>query len=59
MNPLEDIIVALRPFKQTLPFAVPSSWRPMDVTQPIGFQSTTDFHQHRPDQQPGDGHQRR
>jgi FtsP/CotA-like multicopper oxidase with cupredoxin domain len=43
MNPLEDVIVALRPYKQTLPFAVPSSWRPMDTTKPIGFQSTMYF----------------
>ncbi|MFB3826332.1 MAG: hypothetical protein ACE15B_06165 [Bryobacteraceae bacterium] len=43
MNPLEDIIVALRPFKQTLPFAVPSSSRPMNVTRPVGYQSTIEF----------------
>ena len=43
MNPLEDIIVALRPFKQTLPCAVPNSIRPLDVTQPVGYQSTTLF----------------
>jgi FtsP/CotA-like multicopper oxidase with cupredoxin domain len=36
MNPLEDIIVALRPMKQQLPFDVPNSLRPMDVTQSIG-----------------------
>jgi len=43
MNPLEDIVVALRPFKQSVPFAVPSSWRPMDTTKPIGYQSTVTF----------------
>ena len=43
MNPLEDIIVALRPFKQTLPFAVPNSHRPMDVTHPVTYQSTMTF----------------
>jgi len=43
MNPLEDVIIALRPFKQTLPFAVPNSYRPMNVTQPVGFQSTVEF----------------
>ena len=43
MNPLEDIIVALRPFKQTLPFAVPNSNRPMDVTHPVGYTSTMTF----------------
>jgi FtsP/CotA-like multicopper oxidase with cupredoxin domain len=36
MNPLEDIIVALRPMKQTLPFELPNSVRTMDVTEPIG-----------------------
>jgi hypothetical protein len=43
MNPLEDIIVALRPFKQTLPFVVPNSRRPMNVTRPVGFTSTIEF----------------
>ena len=33
MNPLEDIVVAFRPFDQILPFAVPNSIRPFDVTQ--------------------------
>ena len=37
MNPLEDIIVAMKAKSQTgLPFAVPDSVRPMDVTTPIG-----------------------
>jgi FtsP/CotA-like multicopper oxidase with cupredoxin domain len=36
MNPLEDIIVAMRPMKQSLPWKIPNSIRPMDVTQPIG-----------------------
>ncbi|MDO8736035.1 MAG: FG-GAP-like repeat-containing protein [Thermoleophilia bacterium] len=36
VNPLEDIIVAIRPVAPTLPFEVPGSMRPMDVTQPIG-----------------------
>jgi len=43
MNPLEDIIVALRPMKQNITFAVPNSRRPMNVTQPVGFTSTTEF----------------
>jgi FtsP/CotA-like multicopper oxidase with cupredoxin domain len=43
MNPLEDVIVALRPFRQTVPFAVPNSSRPMLVTQPVGFQSNIYF----------------
>ncbi|GFO57178.1 hypothetical protein GMSM_41850 [Geomonas sp. Red276] len=34
MNPLEDVIVAMRPKKQVLPFALPNSVRPIDVTQP-------------------------
>jgi len=36
MNPLEDIIVALRPMKQKLPWELPNSIRPLDVTEPIG-----------------------
>ena len=36
MNPLEDIIVALKPVKQTLPFPLPDSERPYDVTRPVG-----------------------
>ncbi len=36
MNPLEDIIVAVRPVKQVLPWELPNSVRPLDVTEPIG-----------------------
>jgi len=36
MNPLEDAIVALRPIAPKLPFGVPDSIRPYNVTQPIG-----------------------
>jgi FtsP/CotA-like multicopper oxidase with cupredoxin domain len=37
MNPLEDIVVALRPIKLTnLPFKIPNSIRPLDVTRPLG-----------------------
>ena len=36
MNPLEDIIVALRPMSQTLPWEIPNNVRPLDVTRPIG-----------------------
>ena len=32
MNPLEDIIVAMRPLSPRLPFALPTSSRPNDVT---------------------------
>ena len=42
MNPLEDIIVAVRPIKLTnVPFKLPNSIRPLDVTMPLG--STTGF----------------
>jgi FtsP/CotA-like multicopper oxidase with cupredoxin domain len=36
MNPLEDIIVALRPTAPKLPFVLPDSQRLMDVTMPEG-----------------------
>jgi FtsP/CotA-like multicopper oxidase with cupredoxin domain len=36
MNPLEDAIVAIRPMKQKLPFGIPDSQRPLDVTMPLG-----------------------
>ena len=39
MNPLEDIIVALRPVKPVVPFAVPNSVRPLDPAMP----STSSF----------------
>jgi len=32
MNPLEDVIVALRPAKMNVPFHVPNSMRSLDVT---------------------------
>jgi FtsP/CotA-like multicopper oxidase with cupredoxin domain len=35
MNPLEDIIVALMPIAPTVPFPVPESFRPVDVTMPV------------------------
>jgi FtsP/CotA-like multicopper oxidase with cupredoxin domain len=38
MNPLEDIIVALRPIKPTLPFTISNSIRSLDVTMPLGAQ---------------------
>ncbi len=41
MNPLEDIIVALRPVAPKLPFGLPISKRAMDVTSPLG--STMNF----------------
>lgn len=41
MNPLEDIIVAMRPTTPQLPFGLPDSVRPLDVTRPLG--TTTQF----------------
>jgi FtsP/CotA-like multicopper oxidase with cupredoxin domain len=34
MNPLEDIVVALQPFQQSLPWPLANSVRPLDVTLP-------------------------
>ncbi len=39
MNPLEDVILALRPFKQTLNWPLPDMVRPLDVDRPIGTAS--------------------
>jgi FtsP/CotA-like multicopper oxidase with cupredoxin domain len=36
VNPLEDIIVALRPYAPTSPFAVPDSIRPINPAMPLG-----------------------
>ena len=41
MNPLEDAIVALRPIIPVVPFEIPNSVRPFDVTIPIGTQTST------------------
>jgi len=41
MNPLEDIVVAVKAKVPTLPFAIPDSVRPLDVTMPLS--STTGF----------------
>ena len=41
MNPLEDIVVALKPVRPKVPFAVPDSIRLLDVTMPAG--TTTQF----------------
>jgi FtsP/CotA-like multicopper oxidase with cupredoxin domain len=44
MNPLEDIIVALRPKAQTLPFAIGTSVRPIDPSLPASaIIASTDF----------------
>lgn len=36
VNPLEDIIVAMRPVAPDLPFELPNSVRPLDPTMPLG-----------------------
>ncbi len=36
MNPLEHCIVAIRAKAPVLPFDIPNSYRPIDVTQPLG-----------------------
>jgi len=43
MNPLEDVLVALRPQQPFLPFKMGDSIRPLDPTQPLGV--TTGFTQ--------------
>ena len=55
MNPLEDIIVAMRPTTPKLPFGLPDSIRLLDVTTPLG---STGLHERRPAGEPGDGRQR-
>jgi FtsP/CotA-like multicopper oxidase with cupredoxin domain len=52
MNPLEDIIVALRPLKQNLPWPVPISIRPLDVTAAVGSSLTNQFANVDPANQP-------
>lgn len=53
MNPLESIIVALRPFKQNpLPFDVPNSVRPLNVTSATNTMSTTEYTNVDPTNQP-------
>ncbi|MFN8488166.1 MAG: hypothetical protein U0350_11275 [Caldilineaceae bacterium] len=41
MNPLEDIVIALRPITPNIPWQLPNSIRLLDVTRPAG--STLDF----------------
>jgi FtsP/CotA-like multicopper oxidase with cupredoxin domain len=41
MNPLEDAIVALRPTIPVLPFKIGDSYRPIDVTRPVGAMIST------------------
>jgi FtsP/CotA-like multicopper oxidase with cupredoxin domain len=39
MNPLEDVILALKPVKQNLPWPLPDKIRPLDVDRPLGTAS--------------------
>ena len=52
MNPLEDVVVALRPYIQTLPWKLPNSVRPLDVTKPIGSALPNQFTNIDPSNQP-------
>jgi len=53
MNPLEDIVVALRPMKQaTMPFDIPNSIRPLDPTHPVGYSSSTEYTNQDPSNHP-------
>lgn len=53
MNPLEDIIVALTPKVQTtLPWMLPNSIRPLDVTMPVGSSAPNEFTNVDPTNQP-------
>ncbi len=52
MNPLEDIIVALRPIKPVIPWDLPNSIRPLDVTMPLGVAAPLQFHNVDPTNQP-------
>ena len=35
MNPMEDVIIAAQPTGVAVPFTIPDSMRPLDVTQPV------------------------
>ncbi|GEJ56690.1 choice-of-anchor D domain-containing protein [Anaeromyxobacter diazotrophicus] len=39
MNPLEDVLIALKPVKQNLPWPLPDKIRPLDVDRPLGTAS--------------------
>jgi FtsP/CotA-like multicopper oxidase with cupredoxin domain len=52
MNPLEDIVVALRPLKQQLSWDLPNSIRPLDVTMPVGGSMMNEFTNIDPTNQP-------
>jgi FtsP/CotA-like multicopper oxidase with cupredoxin domain len=50
MNPLEDVVVAMKPKKQILPFAMPTSSRPLAPSNPL--HTTMDFTGVDPNNQP-------
>ncbi|WP_066313342.1 multicopper oxidase domain-containing protein [Bacillus sp. FJAT-29814] len=50
MNPLEDVIIAVRPIIPNVPFELPNSVRPLDPTMPLG--STMGFMNVDPTNQP-------
>jgi hypothetical protein len=52
MNPLEDIVVALRPLSQNLPWQLPNSIRPLDTTQAPGTALPNEFTNVDPTNQP-------
>jgi FtsP/CotA-like multicopper oxidase with cupredoxin domain len=52
MNPLEDVIVALHPMQQNLPWPIPNSIRPLDVTKPVGSALPNEFTNVDPTNQP-------
>jgi FtsP/CotA-like multicopper oxidase with cupredoxin domain len=43
MNPLEDVIVAIKPIVPTLPWQLPNSIRALDVTMPLGMSMPNEF----------------
>ncbi|WP_435549707.1 multicopper oxidase domain-containing protein [Desulfobacterium sp. N47] len=45
MSPLEDTIVALRPVRPRVPFAIPESIRPLNPARPINIGDTEGFSQ--------------
>ena len=52
MNPLEDVIVAMRPIIPIVPFDLPNSIRPLDVTMPLGSSLPLQFHNVDPTNEP-------
>ena len=52
MNPLESIIIALRPIKPNVPWNLPNSIRPLDVTAVVGSATPLQFHNVDPANEP-------